>query len=606
MKKEHMKKVLVSVLSLALVFGLAACKDKSAEKKHDADTISVCIASEPESIDPARNSTVDGATMIIHMFSGLAKWEQDKDGKPVLKADLAEKLVDGVENPDGTYTYTYKLREGAKWSDGKPVKAGDFVFSWNRAVSRSLAADYSNMFQIIKGYDDIWPEGDAEPVEGAKLDVTAVDDRTLQVVLKNKVSYWNELLAFPTYLPVREDIVSDEKWATSPDKYVTNGAYKLKAWKHNSVITLEKNDDFIDAKNITMKTIKFYLSDDTNNQLTNFKNGDWQMIDAMPTNEIENLKKDYKDEFHIADQLGTYYVAWNVNRKILPETSTLTGAEAEKAQQEIRKAISLMFDRQYIVDEIGKSEQVPASTFVAKSLTEPDGKSFASKAGKSKDFEGYYDVAATKDNYKKAIETLKKYYKYDEKSGKFTDVPTLTYLYNTDDAHKAIGEYLQQVLGNVGITLNLENQEWATFLATRKAGDFTLSRNGWIADYNDPNTFLEMWQTNSGNNDIQYGKGEHENLAMYNLDLTKLGIDVKVENGTWAQTFDVLIGKIKTTVDDKKRYEMMHMAEDMLMDTGCIMPLYHYTDPYMLAKDVKGFYKNPLGFTYFMHCTYEE
>lgn len=608
MKKQHMKKALVSALAFVMVFGLAACGGKSSNKsKHDADTISVCIASEPATMDPARNSTVDGGTMTLHLFSGLAKWDTDKDGKVVLKADLAEKLVDPVANGDGTYTYTYKIRKGAKWSDGKPVTAHDFVFAWNRAVSRELAADYSNMFQLIKGYDDIWPGEDKEPVPGAKLDVTAVDDNTLQVVVKNKVSYWNELLAFPTYLPVREDVVSDESWATSPEKYVSNGAYKLKEWKHNSLIVLEKNENYIDKKDITMKTIKFYLSDDTNNMLTNFKNGDWQMIDSMPSNEMDSLKKDYKDEYHVADQLGTYYMGWNINKRILPEDSTLTGAEAEKAQAEIRQAIGLMIDRNYIVTEIGKADQIPASTFVAKALKDSDGKSFASHAGKSKDYEGYYDASskAVKSNYKKAVEILKKYYKYDEKSGKFTNFPTLTYLYNTDDAHKAIGEYIQSTLANAGITLQLENQEWATFLATRKAGDFTIARNGWVADYNDPTTFLEMWQTHSGNNDMQFGKGEHQNLAMYNLDLTKFGKDVNVKNGTWAQTYDVLIDAIKTTPDDKARYEMMHMAEDMIMSTGCITPLYYYTDPYLLASDVEGFYKNPLGFTFFWHCKYK-
>ena len=608
MKKQHMKKALVSALAFVMVFGLAACGGKSSNKsKHDADTISVCIASEPETMDPARNSTVDGGTMTLHLFSGLAKWDSDKDGKAVLKADLAEKLVDPVANEDGTYTYTYKIRKGAKWSDGKPVTAHDFVFAWNRAVSRELAADYSNMFQLIKGYDDIWPGEGKEPVAGAKLDVTAVDDNTLQVVVKNKVSYWNELLAFPTYLPVREDVVSDESWATSPEKYVSNGAYKLKEWKHNSLIVLEKNENYIDKKDVTMKTIKFYLSDDTNNMLTNFKNGDWQMIDSMPSNEMDSLKKEYKDEYHVADQLGTYYMGWNINKRILPEDSTLTGVEAEKAQAEIRQAIGLMIDRNYIVNEIGKADQIPASSFVAKALKDSDGKSFASHAGNSKDYEGYYDVSskAVKSNYKKAVDILKKYYKYDEKTGKFTNVPTLTYLYNTDDAHKAIGEYVQSTLANAGIKLQLENQEWATFLTTRKAGDFTIARNGWVADYNDPTTFLEMWQTHSGNNDMQFGKGEHQNLGMYDLDLTKFGKDVNVKNGTWAQTYDVLIDTIKTTPDDKARYQMMHMAEDMIMSTGCITPLYHYTDPYLLASDVEGFYKSPLGFSFFWHCKYK-
>ena len=193
----------------------------------------------------------------------------------------------------------------------------------------------------------------------------------------------------------------------------------------------------------------------------------------------------------------------------------------------------------------------------------------------------------------------------EEEIEKITNFPTLTYLYNTSDAHKAIGEYLQAALANVGITMNMENQEWATFLNTRKDGNYSIARNGWIADYTDPICFLDMWTTNSGNNDVQFGKGDHATLKMYNLDLTGLGYSTKVENGTWAETYDVLIATIKSCTDTNKRYEMMHIAEDMLMDTGCITPLYYYTDLYMIDDSVQGFYSNPLGYKYFMYTTVE-
>ena len=148
------------------------------------------------------------------------------------------------------------------------------------------------------------------------------------------------------------------------------------------------------------------------------------------------------------------------------------------------------------------------------------------------------------------------------------NTPTLTYLYNTSEGHKAIGEYLQGALSAVGINMTLTNQEWNTFLETRKSGDYAVARNGCLADYNDPICFLDMWTSNSGNNDVQYGKGDHATLKMYNLDLTKYGYDVKVENGTWAETYDVLIAKIKSCTDNETRYALMHIAEDMLMDTG--------------------------------------
>ena len=587
-----MKKILALVLALVLALSLVACGDK--EKGGDetaASTLAVCLSSEPDTLDPALNSAVDGATMVSHLFSGLAKWAQDESGKLVIVADSAEELVEGVVNADGTVTYTYTLRDGMKWSDGEPVTAGDFEFSWKRAASTELAADYGSMFEQVKGYPD-------------ELAVTAKDDKTLEVTLNNAVAYWNELLAFPTYFPVREDVVGDEAWATDPSTYVCNGAYTITAWEHDSVITLEKNANYIDADKIKLEKLECYLSDDSNNMLTNFENGAWLLIDDVPTNEIANLKTEYPNEFVVAGQIGTYYVNWNVNESLLPAGSTLTGAEAEAAEAEIRNAIGLLFDRNYIVEEIGQAGQVPASSFVAMGMTNPDGTEFYKTAG-GNDFPGYYNVAAEayEDNWNTAIETLKKYYDWD--GSKFTNAPTLTYLYNTSDGHKAIGEYLAGAMASVGITMNLENQEWNTFLNTRKDGNYSVARNGWLADYNDPICFLDMWVTGSGNNDVQFGRGEHADLKMYDLDLTGLGYDVKVEDGTWAETYDVLIASIKGETDNAKRYEMMHMAEDLLMSTGCIVPLYFYTDIYMIDESVDGFFANPLGYKYFMYCTIE-
>ena len=151
--------------------------------------------------------------------------------------------------------------------------------------------------------------------------------------------------------------------------------------------------------------------------------------------------------------------------------------------------------------------------------------------------------------------------------------------------------------------MNLENQEWATFLDTRKAGNYSIARNGWLGDYNDPISFLDMWTTQSGNNDVQFGKGDNAKVQAYSLDITDLGYDTKVENGTWSETYDVLISDIKTCTDTKTRFELMHRAEDLLMSTGCICPIYYYTDLYMISSNVKGFFSSPLGYKYFMYCT---
>ncbi len=615
-----MKKILALLLAAAMVFALAACGSSEAPAATEApadateapaeaaaSSLAVCLASEPDTIDPALNSAVDGATLVSHLFSGLAKWAQDETGALVIVPDAAAELSEGVANEDGTVTYTYTLRDGLKWSDGQPVTAADFAFAWNRAASPALAADYGYMFDVVDGYAEMWEtDADGNIVNpDAKLNVTAVDEKTLEVTLANSVAYWNELLAFPTYFPVREDVVADEAWATDPSTYVSNGAYTMTGWEHNSVITLEKNPNYVDADEILMDKIEFYLSDDSNNMLTNFENGTWQLIDDVPTNEIANLKTEYPEEFVVAGQIGTYYVCWNINEAILPASSTLTGAEAEAAKAEIRNAIALLFDRNYIVEEIGQAGQVPASSFVAMGMTNPDGTQFYETAGSSDEYNGYYNVSADafEANFAQAVETLKKYYTYDEATGMFTDFPTLTYLYNTSEGHKAIGEYLQSALAGVGITMNLENQEWNTFLNTRKEGNYSIARNGWLADYNDPICFLDMWVTGSGNNDVQFGKGGHKDVAIYSLDLTDLGYELKVENGTWAQTYDELISLIKSCTDNEVRYELMHRAEDLLMSTGCIVPLYFYTDIYMLDDSVQGFFSNPLGYKYFMYCT---
>ncbi len=290
-----------------------------------------------------------------------------------------------------------------------------------------------------------------------------------------------------------------------------------------------------------------------------------------------------------------------------PDTTTSafgTPEEAEAAKAEIRKAIRLIFDRTYICEQIAQADQIPASTFVCQGVGEPDGSDFMQNAGRGNGT-GYYDVSqeALAANFEAAIDVLKKYYSYDEASGMFTDFPTMTYLYNTSESHKAIGEYLQSTLAGIGITMNMENQEWATFLNTRKAGNYSIARNGWIMDYTDPICMLDMWTSGSGNNDVQYGKGAHAGLAMYSIDLTPWGYDTKVENGTWAETFDVLIDTINKCSDQAKRFEMMHLAEDILMETGCLCPIYYYTNPYLLNKDVEGFYVTPLGFAHFEKTT---
>ena len=183
--------------------------------------------------------------------------------------------------------------------------------------------------------------------------------------------------------------------------------------------------------------------------------------------------------------------------------------------------------------------------------------------------------------------------KFTVANGKVSGFPTLTYLTNKEGNNESIATYLQQLWGQYGITVKVEVQEWATFLNTRKNGDYSIARNGWVGDYNDPISFLDMWMTASGNNDCQFGKGEHAAYAGY-------------DGKTWAQSYDALIEEIKITSDPVKRFELMHNAEDILMQTGAICPIYYYTDIYMCSPKMDGFFASPLGFKYFMYASVKE
>ncbi len=262
----------------------------------------------------------------------------------------------------------------------------------------------------------------------------------------------------------------------------------------------------------------------------------------------------------------------------------------QAAEQEIRRALSMLIDRDYIAGSVGQAGQTPADGFVPAGMTDY--------------YEGgFYDTDKYEENYANAISVLRKYYRYDEKTGKFLNFPSLTYLYNTAESHKAIGEYLQALYAGVGIELRLENQEWNTFLSTRSAGDYDVARNGWVADYNDPSCFLELFISSSGNNDIGFGTGKHQTAMLFSMDLTDLGYDIQVENGTWAQTYDVLLELARTESKEAVRYELLRRAEKLLMQTGAVCPIYFDTDVYMLSDKVSGFYLNPLGNKFFMETT---
>lgn len=600
------KNLLVLASTTAMI--LSACGGNSSSK-----TLTVCLASEPASIDPALNSAVDGATMLVHLDSGLYRYQKNATtGALDLVYDLAEsitkaeaRVVDHVKNGDnweeevyekGT-RYTVKLREGLKWSDGSSLGADDFIYSWNRASGATLGGDYGYMFEVIADYG-------AHSVDDAtyNLAMTKIDDRTFTFDVMVDVPYVDQLLAFPTYFPVQKatveanDTEEDGTWATDPSTYRSCGAYTLKSWEHNSSITLVKNPDYWDADNIKMEKITFALSDDDNAILASYKAGQYEMIDGVPNDQIDELKAQYPNEFFVAGQMGTYYISFNVN------SAVFTKATTETARAKVRRALGLFIDRQYIVDEIGKAGQIPANAFVSAGLSDPKGGEFVDHNGPTGAGEGYFKKGSTTEekntNIAEAINLLKEVgYTYDETTKKFTDFPTFRYLYNTSSGHQAIAQNVKDTLATYGINVTLENQDWSQFLETRKEGNYDVARNGWLADYDDPSSYLTMWTTSSGNNDSQFGRGNHATYDGYEI---KIGDDTL--HGTWAQTYDVAMARAAKETNANARFEILHAAETLLMSTGAICPIYYYTDIYMINSNISGFFSSPLGYKFFMYC----
>ena len=601
-----MKKTLALILALAMVLCLAltGCSGNggstSGEKKF-ADKITISAGGYPDTIDPALNSAVDGATYIIHAFAGLTGYQQDADGKLNIVADCAKEIPEAVALDNGMVSYTYELKDGLKWSDGTDLTAADFVYAWNRAASPALAADYCYMFELIDGYADMWATDDDGNYlnPDAKLNVTASEDgKSLTIVATVDVPYFAELLAFPAYMPVKQDIVdaNPENWATKAESYIGNGPYKVTGFTQ-AELTMEKNEYYHDADKVLTKNLVWPFNEDDNSLYANFQSGSYDFIDSVPNDQIDIIENQYAEEYQVTGQLGTYYVSFNVN------DATFNGfTEDEKVS--IRKALGLFLDRNYIVDAIGQAGQVPADSFVAMGLTEPDGAEFRSKNGFNGDGKGYFSVAE-EDYTKNTEEAIALLDAVAKSSGKFTvadgvvtGFPTITYITNEGTGHEAFAAYMKDTYKTYGIEMKIEVQEWGTFLDTRKAGNYSIARNGWLSDYNDPISFLDMWISTSGNNDCQFGKDAHASYKGYSYD-GKDGL-------TWAESYDKIIEKVKTSKNAEERFALMHEAENILMSTGAICPVYYYTDQFMCDSDIEGFFASPLGFKYFMYATITE
>lgn len=525
-----------------------AAESEAGGVSSNGNNLAVCLASEPQAIDPALNSAVDGAIMLNHFFEGLVKWVDDGEGNAMTAPGQAESW-EKTDNGDGTVTYTLTLRDGIKWSDGKDVTAGDFEYSWKRLANPDTAADYCYMIDMVQGYAEV-SAGSAAP---DTLGIKAIDDKTLEVVLSYDCPYFEEIMAFPATFPVRQDIVEgNEEWTYDVATYVSNGPYKMKEWSHNAYILAEKNENYYDYANLGPDTIRFTLLDDANAILAAYKSGELDFIEELPTDEMANYLA--SGELTVADYIGTYYVCFNTEDEVFSDPL-------------IRKAFSLAIDRNYIVENVSQAGEVPATGYVPAGVNDaagPGSDDFRTVGGE------YYSVAES--DYEKNCEEARALLAeagYPDGNG----FPTVEYMYNTNDKHKAIGEALQNMWQEqLGVTVNLSNQDWNVFLESRKQGDYQIARNGWIADYNDPCSFLDMWYTDGGNNDAQYSNKD----------------------------YDAKIDAAKATAVQEERMKAFHEAEDILIEQDNVLaPVYFYTQPYMIKDDIEGMYYTPLGYFFF-------
>lgn len=500
------------------------------------------LRTEPKTIDPQLNSAADGGHVINNTFEGLMR---EIDGK------LQPAIAESCDVSEDGLTYTFHLRD-AKWSDGKPVTAQDFEYAWKRALDPNLVpepAEYAFQLFYIKGAQDAY-EG-----KGALEDVaiTAKDDKTLEVTLNAPTPYFLALTGFYTYMPVRADVVEKdpENWARNPEKAISNGPFKVTAYAMGDRIVLERNENYWNADKVKIDKIEALMIVEESTALTAYEADELDVIDQLPVQEIPRLKAE-DPTFAIWPQVGTYYYIFNVNKKPVDDIR-------------VRRALTLAIDRKAICEKIAKGGQLPATGFTPPGLLDADGNEFQKVAG-----DYYIDPNGAK------IEEAKKLLAeagYPDGKG----FPEITVIYNTQEANKAIAEAVQEMWKqNLGIHVKLQNQEWAVCQDARHHGNFTIARAGWLGDYADPMTMLDLWLSYSGNNDCQWNNKEYDEF----IEGSKL-------------------------LTGKERFGLLYKAQDVMMETNIVMPIYYYTRPLMVKERVKDWQRTKMGHWFFGQASIE-
>ena len=518
-----MKKLLIVLLILTVTFGAFAGGEEEGATS-ELPTFTVLSGAEPPSLDGSLIQDTTSSMIHLALFENLLSYDPKTNlGVP----GVAESWTISEDN----MTYTFKLRK-ATWSDGVPITAQTVVDSWLRTLNPETASPYAWMMgMVVAGANDYaYGEGEVGP---EVVQIRALDDYTFQIDLVGPAPYVLGMLPHNVFgiLPLHAIEMYGDKW-TLPGNMVSNGPFTLEQWKPQEVLTVVKNEAYWDAANVKLGKIIFIPSDDNNTRYNMYLNGeaDW-MRSGIPDEQLDIAK--LRPDYQAFPQLATYYFEMNHTMKPLDDVR-------------VRQALSLSIDRQEIVDKVSRGGQIPAYR-----VTPP--------------LAGYTPPAGITESVEKAKQLLAQA-GYPNGDG----FPELTVLYNTSTGHQRIIEYLQQEWEkNLGITVTLENTEWKTALARGGNQEFEILRMGWVGDYQDANTFLELFQTDGGQNFGKYSNKE----------------------------FDMLIQKAAKMPGGAERFDVLKQAEEILIDQDmALLPIYHYVNIDLIDTDKwGGWYSTTLG-----------
>ena len=499
------------------------------------------VGPSPETIDPALNSAVDGANMILHAFEGVLKFDRNNN----IVAGLAEKW----EQSEDGLTWTFHLRPNLKWSDGSALTAQDFVYAWKRVANPVTAAPYGyDLLNLVVGFDKA-SSGDIDA-----LGVEAPDANTFVVHLINPCIYFDKIAAFPVLVPVQKATVeaNGDGWTVNPKTYITSGPYYMTEFTDGSQIVFTKNPNYWDAANITFDTIVWHLIEDANTSYNAYNQNTIQLIKDVPTEEIPSLRGN--GEFYLEPIMGTYYVTFNTQK-----------APFDNAK--VRKALSLAIDRKYVAETVMQGTFSPAKNFVGPGISDAAADSSFEAVTRQK-YGDYFDI----DNYAAKLAEAKKLLAeagYPDGKG----FPAFEYLTNDAGYHKAVAEYLQAAWGELGLTMNVNIQEWKTVTADRRSGNFDVARNGWVYDWDDPSNMINLLETGNGNNDGKYSSKE----------------------------FDKYVNLARNATDVAVHYDYLHQAEQILLEDAAMAPVAYYNEFWLQKPNLKNTWHSPYGFWYVMY-----